>query len=344
MITKAFIRETVRKVLNEGLEQDYYVAKTTDSEVKDLLLRGHYLGQWPFAGSQYKDYIYGIYQKKTAKQTQISYNDEKLNEPIKQDTLVGCVVYGFAEPHASSYVSKWIRNLLDPNQTLESIYTTIKNLIQKDNEEEIKAKTKGYPFKPKAKTTIQNILNTTNLQDNQILELKRLFILPQHDAKNIESFSIKRGNDAVLQQNPNIQVIVSFSDSKVGHYGGIYQATNAGFAGLNKKGLFRYIYMREGLANTIKKYQAQFNQLVYQYPKQKDLKAIDGEKDTNLLSKREKITLMQLNRMLKYAMDSETENALKKVIGMISQPKQMKFSLKENTIEIYEKIRTKTID
>ena len=157
MITKSLINEIVKKILNEGLEQDYYVAKTTDSEVKDLLLRGHYLGAWPFAGSQYKDYIYGIYLKKTAKQIQLVYGDEKLDKPTTQDVLVGCIVYGFPEFHASSYVSKWIRNLLNPDDTLESIYSTIKNLIQKDNEEEIKAKTRGYEYKPKAKITLQNI-------------------------------------------------------------------------------------------------------------------------------------------------------------------------------------------
>jgi hypothetical protein len=317
-------------VLTEGLEQDYYVAKTTDSEVKELLLRGHYLGAWPFAGSQYKDYIYGIYLKRTSKQlplVPLIAGEEQIND----DVLVGCIVYGFPEFHASSYVSKWVRSLLNPDESIEDIYTNIRFAIQKDSEEEAKAKERGYQFRPKARTMIHNILNATNVQDDQILELKRLFILPKFDLKNIESFAIAKGNKTVFDQNPQIQVIVSFSDSRVGHHGGVYQATNALYAGINKPGLHRYIYPRDTLAATIKKYQKYYDKLVFKYPKQKDLKLTkydinDYPVDT---SKRERIVIRYLKNRLPQISDESLKFAIQKILDMIEKSPQQTFQFKE---------------
>lgn len=318
-------------IITEGLEQDYYVKKTTDAEVKELLLRGHYLGAWPFAGSQYKDYIYGIYLKRTSKQLHLAPPEEG-QPPSTDDVLIGCIVYGFPEFHASSYVSKWLRSLLNPDESIESIYMNIKQVIAKDAEEEKKAKERGYQYKPKAKNIIQNILNATNVQDNQILELKRLYILPEHDLKNIESFAIGKGNKEVFDNNPNILAIVSFSDSRVGHHGGVYQATNALYAGINKPGLHRYIYPRDTLAATIKKYQKMYDQLVFQYPKPKpgdDTKRMDWEFDKMDLSKRERIVVRYLQTLIPQVDDESVKVAVNKVLDFISRSPQRSFRFAE---------------
>ncbi len=331
-------------VLTEGLENDYYIAKTTDTEVKELLLRGHYLGHWPFAGSQYKDYIYGIYLKRTAKQLQLV---PKLPEEpeINDDVLIGCVVYGFPEFHASSYVSKWVRSLLNPDESIEDIYDNIKNVIARDAEEEKKAQERGYPFKPKARIIIHNILNATNVQDNQILELKRLYILPKFDLKNIESFSIAKGNKAIFDHNPNIQVIVSFSDSKVGHHGGVYQATNALYAGINKPGLHRYIYPRDTLAATIKKYQKDYEKLVFQYPKPKPME--EPKQDIDVypvdMSKRERIVYRYLKNKLPDVQSDALKSAVEKVMDMISKSPQQTFKLKEVKKMILKEVITESV-
>jgi hypothetical protein len=259
----------------------------------------------------------------------------KEGEPAPtEDVLVGCIVYGFPEFHASSYVSKWLRGLLNPDESIESIYQNIKQVIAKDADEERKAKERGYPFKPKARNIIQNILNATNVQDNQILELKRLFILPEFDQKNIESFAIAKGNKAIFDNNPNILAIVSFSDSRVGHHGGVYQATNALYAGINKPGLHRYIYPRDTLAATIKKYQSQYDQLVFQYPKQKpgDTKPkMDWDIDKMDLSKRERIVVRYLQSVIPQVDDESLKVAVNKVLDFISRSPQRSFRFAEVT-------------
>jgi len=318
-------------LITEGLEQDYYIKKTTDTEVKELLLHGHYLGAWPFAGSQYKNYIYGIYLKRAAKQLHLAPPPEGQENPV-DDALIGCIVYGFPEFHASSYVSKWLRTLLNPDESIEDIYQNIRAIIEKDKEEELKAQQRGYPFKSKARVIIHNILNATNVQDNQILELKRMYILPEMDLKNIESFAIGKGNKAIFDNNSNIQAIVSFSDSRAGHHGGVYQATNALYAGINKPGLHRYIYPRDTLAATIKKYQKNYEDLVFQYPKQQPGKE-EPEPDINDysldLSKRERIVVRYLKSLIPKVDDESLKAAVSKVLDMIEKSPQRTFQFKE---------------
>ena len=318
-------------LLRESFEQDYYIAKTTDTEVKELLLRGHYLGGWPFSASQFKNYIYGIYLKKGSTQlplVPLISGEETIND----DTLIGCVVYGFPEFHASSYVSKWIRSLLNPDESIDDIYNNIRGIIEKDKQEVEKAKIRGYQYQPKARTIIYNILNATNVQDKQILELKRLYILPKFDVKNIESFAIGKGNKAIFDNNSDIQAIISFSDSKVGHYGGVYQATNAIYAGINKPGLHRYIYPRDTLAATIKKYQPQYEKLVFQYPLKPEPKE---EEPTDIndygldLSKRERIVARYLKAKMPQLQDATLKAAVTRVLDMIEKSPQQTFQFKE---------------
>lgn len=327
------------QVLSEGLEQDYYIKKTTDTEVKELLLRGHYLGAWPFAGSQYKDYTYGIYLRRNSQQMSLLprlSGDEREPKSISEDVLVGCIVYGFPEFHASSYVSKWIRTLLSPEETIDSIYQSLRNVIEKDKEEELKAKQRGYEYKSKAKVLIYHILHATNVQDKQILELKRLYILPKFDLKNIESFAIGKGNKAIFDNNPNIQVIVSFSDSKVGHVGGVYQATNAIYAGINKSKLHRYLYLRESLAATIKRYQPEYDELVYKYPKKGDKiihprgkAGTPTEYDRMDLQKRERIVVRYLRSQLPQIQDARLKDAILRVLDAMEKSPQKTFTFKE---------------
>ena len=331
-------------ILTEGLEQDYYIAKTTDVEVEELLLRGHYLGAWPFAGSQFKNYIYGIYLKRTAKQlplVPLLPNEQQVND----DVLVGCIVYGLAEPHASGYVSKWVRGLLSPDDSIDDIYNNIRMVITKDSEEEQKAKIRGYPFKPKARTLIHNILNATNVQDTQILELKRLYILPKFDQKNIESFSIAKGNAQIFDNNPHIQVVVSFSDSRVGHHGGVYQATNAVYAGKTKRGLHRYLYLRDTLAATIKKYQKEYERLVFQYPKQGEIQPTKQNlnKYPVEMSKRDRIVSRHLRSILPKVAEPTLKAAIQKVLDMIEKSPQQTFQFKEVASMVIKEYLTESL-
>lgn len=315
-------------IICEGLEQDYYIKKTNDAEVQELLLRGHYLGDWPFVGSHYKDYIYGVYLKRSSKQlplVPLLNKDEELND----DVLIGCIVYGFPEYHASSYVSKWIRGLLNPDESIETIYKNIGDIVKKDKEEELKAKERGYPFHPKAKILVQNILKASNIQDKQILELKRLYMLPKFDLKNIESFAISRGNKVIFNDNPNIQVIVSYSDSKVGHYGGVYQATNALYAGINKSGLHRYLYPRDSLTAILKKYQPKYDELVFKYPKAKESDKKYGDKSSVKLTKRERLVVNYLKELLPKIHDESLKSAVTKVLDVIEGEPQRTFPFTE---------------
>ena len=331
-VLKKLIRECINEVssdtqgmyelLQEDLATDYFIQKTTDKEVEDLLLRGHYLEHWPFAGSQYKDFIYGIYRESSGK------SDLNLGEIPTKPVLVGCVVYGYAEHHAARYIQDWIRELVSPNETLEKFVSVIQNLAKKDDEEREKAKKGGYPFKPKLEQTIKTFLNIVNVQQKEIIELKRLYILPKHDTKNIESFAIQKANDEILNTRPEINVIISFSDSKVGHYGGIYQATNAAFAGYTKHKLLRYVYFRPNIANTIKKYQTAFEKIAFNYPKQSDIvqkkpKMDDWDFENNPESNTKVVNF--LKKRLTATEDTQLNNALNIVIDYLNKNQQIKF-------------------
>lgn len=319
------IPNTCFNILTEGMESDYYVKKTTPDEVADLLLRGHYLEAWPFAGSDFKNYIYGIYIRSSANKTALLGLDVATN-----DSLVGCVVYGYAEPHASSYVSKWVRGLLNPDETVDSIYDNLRNIVKKDSEEEVKAKQRGYEYKSKAKPVVLNLLNSTNIQDAQILELKRLYILPKFDTKNIESFSIAKANEFIFQDNPMVQAILSFSDSRVGHHGGIYQATNAVYAGITKHKLHRYVYLRDSLTNLIKKYRTAYDELVFNYPKKDDLKTpIQKLGPVDNKTKGERASLVALKTKLASLTDPALKTAYQNVINHLEQPEQGMFDLRK---------------
>ena len=133
----------------------------------------------------------------------------------------------------------------------------------------------------------------------------------------------------MLKSHPEINVIISFSDSKVGHYGGIYQATNAAFAGFTKHGLLRYIYFRPQIADTIKRYQTSFQKIAFNYPKKSEeqpKKRMDWDFETD----------PELNtRVVKYLKNKmpglendDTKTAFQKVIDTISLDVQRGFKFK----------------
>ena len=79
--------------------------------------------------------------------------------------------------------------------------------------------TYGYPVGRLAAQSISE-----DLENNQVLELTRLFIFDGY-GKNIESYFIGQ-TIKWLQSNTDIKALISYADPKVGHKGGIYQATN----------------------------------------------------------------------------------------------------------------------
>jgi hypothetical protein len=313
------LQELANQILNESLTTDYFIEKTTDEEVKDLLLKGHYLGAWPFAGSQYKDFIYGIYRRpvKTALD---------LGEMPTKNILVGCVVYGYAEHHAARYVQDWIRSLISPDESSETFTKIVRAIAKRDEDEQAKAQQRGYEYRPKLQQTIQTFLKTINVQQKEIIELKRLFILPEHDTKNIESYAIQKANDEILKTRQEINVIVSFSDSRVGHYGGIYQATNAAFAGFTKHGLLRYVYFRPSMAETLKRYQTSFEKVAFNYPKPSDIKKKPKMNwDFNKNPEKAAKVVTFLEKELETTQDDNLRNSIKTVLDHIKLSKQMGF-------------------
>ena len=69
-------------------------------------------------------------------------------------------------------------------------------------------------------------------EDNKkkVLELNRLWCYDE-SPKNSESFLISQGFKMLKRDKPDIKIIVSFSDTREGHLGYIYQATNWYFTG-----------------------------------------------------------------------------------------------------------------
>tara|TARA_Y100001963_G_scaffold80611_1_gene111872 strand:+ start:428 stop:994 length:567 start_codon:yes stop_codon:yes gene_type:complete len=80
--------------------------------------------------------------------------------------------------------------------------------------------TYGYPV---GRLAAQSI--SPELENNQVLELTRLFILDGY-GKNIESWFISQSMKWLRENAKDIKALISYADPRVGHMGGIYQATN----------------------------------------------------------------------------------------------------------------------
>ena len=70
-----------------------------------------------------------------------------------------------------------------------------------------------------------------------VTELHRLVLLDEVP-KNSESWFIVRALKALKQDRPNYNAVLSFADATEGHYGTIYQATNAIYTGTSGTATF----------------------------------------------------------------------------------------------------------
>jgi len=85
----------------------------------------------------------------------------------------------------------------------------------------------GYPVGARAASSISE-----ELKPKQALELTRLFIHDEY-GKNVESISISKTFKWLKQYAPDIKVLISYADPGQNHIGGIYQATNWHYQGMN---------------------------------------------------------------------------------------------------------------
>lgn len=67
---------------------------------------------------------------------------------------------------------------------------------------------------------------------NSVIELHRLHILDV-TPKNTESWFISRCLKRIKNEKPHIKAVIAFSDPTEGHYGTIYQSTNALYYGMS---------------------------------------------------------------------------------------------------------------
>lgn len=105
---------------------------------------------------------------------------------------------------------------------------------------------------------------STEVPSNEVWELKRFFIKDEPSIPNIESFVIAKTLGMIKQEFPDIKVVITFADEKVGHMGSIYQATNAIYLG-KSGGKHKYAYILRGNLKAI-------NQLLQNkpYPKKEN--------------------------------------------------------------------------
>lgn len=81
---------------------------------------------------------------------------------------------------------------------------------------------------------------------NEVLELKRLFLEDHVNLPNVESYVIAKTLKMLKSEFPQVKVVITFADEKVGHVGSIYQATNAIYLGKSSDGKHKYAYILRG--------------------------------------------------------------------------------------------------
>lgn len=104
----------------------------------------------------------------------------------------------------------------------------------------------GSPLSSATKSMEQEV------DHKQVLELKRLFIEDNEDLPHIESYVIAQSLKMIKKEFPDVKVIITFADENVGHFGSIYQATNAIYLGKSKNGKHKYAYILRGNIDAIK--------------------------------------------------------------------------------------------
>lgn len=99
-----------------------------------------------------------------------------------------------------------------------------------------------YGF-PVGRQTVKSI--TPNLQNNEVLELTRLWLVDEAP-KNSESYFLGKTFDW-LRKNTGIKVLISYSDPMQDHLGIIYQATNWLYQGNNTMLIKGYLHKINGV-------------------------------------------------------------------------------------------------
>jgi hypothetical protein len=115
--------------------------------------------------------------------------------------------------------------VLGPCSFALGVYYKTESDFFTSNEELIGCLCYGRPI---ARLAVKSI--SSEIEPEQTLELTRLFI---HDGypTNIESYSIARSFDYIRVHEPEVEVLLSYSDPEQGHMGIIYQATNWQYQG-----------------------------------------------------------------------------------------------------------------
>jgi hypothetical protein len=98
-----------------------------------------------------------------------------------------------------------------------------------------------YGF-PVGRQTVKSI--TTNLENSEVLELTRLWLIDEAP-KNSESYFLGKTFDW-LRKNTDVKVLISYSDPMQDHTGVIYQATNWLYQGNNTMLIKGYLHKING--------------------------------------------------------------------------------------------------
>ena len=110
-----------------------------------------------------------------------------------------------------------------------------------------------------AKPTRLETAKKQNIEYFQILELTRLIIHPQYQAKNFSSWFISRCIRYIKSNVEHVKLLVSFSDATFGHDGTIYKASNWVLDGTTVESYWYYhrrenkMYHKKSIWNAAKK-------------------------------------------------------------------------------------------
>jgi hypothetical protein len=108
-----------------------------------------------------------------------------------------------------------------------------------DNNNLIGVAVYGFPV---GRQTVKSI--TPNLENNEVLELTRLWLIDEAP-KNSESYFLGK-TFHWLRKNTDVKVLISYSDPMQGHLGVIYQSTNWLYQGNNTMLVKGYLHSING--------------------------------------------------------------------------------------------------
>jgi len=97
---------------------------------------------------------------------------------------------------------------------------------------------------------IATIVFTARSNNKEVIELIRLVINPEYQAKNFATWFISRAIKLLKLYNKSVKLLVSFADPTFGHNGGVYRAAGWKFDGTTSAS---YWYFNSRLKSTIHK-------------------------------------------------------------------------------------------